>query len=115
MGNFKQVILVRTDLKMGKGKIATQAAHAAIGAFKLVDEEIVKKWEKEGGKKIVLKVKDEKELLQIYKKVKKERIPCFLVRDAGLTQLKAGTITALGIGPVEEERIDKITGRLKLL
>jgi PTH2 family peptidyl-tRNA hydrolase len=115
MGKFKQVILVRADLKMGKGKIATQAAHAAIGAFKLVDEEVVKEWEKEGGKKVVLRVKDEKELLQIYKKVKKEKIPCFLVKDAGLTQIKAGTITALGIGPAEGEKIDKITGKLKLL
>jgi PTH2 family peptidyl-tRNA hydrolase len=115
MEKFKQVILVRADLKMGKGKIATQAAHASIGAFKLVDEEVAKKWEKEGGKKVVLKVKDEKELLQIYKEVKKEKIPCFLVRDAGLTQIKAGTITALGIGPVERKKIDKITGRLKLL
>jgi PTH2 family peptidyl-tRNA hydrolase len=115
MGKFKQVILVRTDLKIEKGKIASQVAHAAIGAFKLVDEDVAKKWEKEGSKKVVLKVKDEKELLQIYRKVKKEKIPCFLVKDAGLTQLRAGTITALGIGPVEEERIDKITGKLKLL
>lgn len=115
MGKLKQVILVRTDLKMGKGKIATQVAHAAVGVLKFVDVEKIKKWEKEGSKKIVLKVKDEKELLEIYKKVKKEKIPCFLVKDAGLTQLKPGTITALGIGPVEEEKIDKISGNLKLL
>jgi PTH2 family peptidyl-tRNA hydrolase len=115
MEKFKQVILLRTDLKIGKGKIATQVAHASIGAFKLVDEEIAKSWEKEGSKKVVLKVKDDKELLEIYKKVKKEKIPFFLVKDAGLTQIKAGTITALGIGPVEEERVDKITGKLKLL
>jgi PTH2 family peptidyl-tRNA hydrolase len=115
MGKFKQVILVRADLKIGKGKIATQVAHAAVGALKLVDEEVAREWEKEGSKKVVLKVKDEKELLQIYKEVKKEKIPCLLVKDAGLTQVRAGTITALGIGPVEEKRIDKITGKLKLL
>ncbi|MEM5829335.1 MAG: peptidyl-tRNA hydrolase Pth2 [Candidatus Aenigmatarchaeota archaeon] len=115
MRKFKQVILVRTDLKMGKGKIATQVAHAAIGALKLVNEEIIKKWEREGSKKVVLKVKNGKELEEIWKKVKKERIPCFLVKDAGLTQVESGTITALGIGPVEEEKIDKITGKLKLL
>ncbi|MEM5870243.1 MAG: peptidyl-tRNA hydrolase Pth2 [Candidatus Aenigmatarchaeota archaeon] len=115
MEKFKQVIVVRTDLKMGKGKIATQVAHAAVGVLKLVNEETVKKWEREGSKKVVLKVGSEEELLQLYKKTKKEKIPCFLVKDAGLTQLKPGTITALGIGPVEEERIDKITGKLKLL
>ena len=114
MGKFKQVILVRTDLKMGKGKIATQVAHAAVGVLKLVDSNKIEKWEKEGSKKVVLKVKDGKELLQIYKKVKKEKIPCYLVKDSGLTQLKPGTITALGIGPVEEKKIDKITGKLKL-
>ncbi|MEM5836519.1 MAG: peptidyl-tRNA hydrolase Pth2 [Candidatus Aenigmatarchaeota archaeon] len=112
---LKQVILVRSDLKMGKGKIATQAAHAAVGVLKFVEKEKIEKWEKEGSKKVVLKVKDEKELLCFYRKIKKERIPCFLVKDAGLTQLKPGTITALGIGPVEEEKVDEITGKLKLL
>ncbi|MEM5766182.1 MAG: peptidyl-tRNA hydrolase Pth2 [Candidatus Aenigmatarchaeota archaeon] len=115
MGKLKQVILVRTDLKMGKGKIAAQCCHAAVGTLELVDREILKKWEKEGSKKIVLKVRNEKELLEIYKKTKKEKIPCFLVKDAGLTQLKSGTITALGIGPDKEEKIDKITGKFKLL
>jgi len=114
MVKFKQVILVRTNLKMGKGKIATQACHASVGAMRLADEKIVKKWER-FAKKVVLKVKDEKELIKIYKKVKKEGVPCFLVKDAGLTQLEPGTVTALGIGPIEEERIDMITGKLKLL
>lgn len=114
MEKFKQVILVRTDLKMGKGKIATQAAHASVGAMRLADEEIVRKWEK-FAKKVVLKVRGEKEILDFYKKVKKEKIPCFLVRDAGLTQLEPGTVTALGIGPVEEKKINRITGKLKLL
>ena len=64
---------------------------------------------------LILKVDDLKQLKEMEKEIKKERIPCFLVRDAGLTQLKPGTVTALGIGPVEEKRIDKITGKLKLL
>jgi len=114
MKKFKQVILVRTDLKMGKGKIATQACHASVGALRLADENIVEGWEK-FAKKVVLKVKDEKELMKFYKKAKEEKFPCFLVRDAGLTQLEPGTVTALGIGPVEEKKINKITGRLKLL
>lgn len=115
---YKQVIIVRKDLKLGVGKISSQVAHAAIGAMNETlkrTPDIVKKWEKEGGKKVVLKVKDLNELKSIYKKVKEAKLPCFLVRDAGLTQLKAGTITALGIGPIEERRVDKITGKLKLL
>ena len=100
---------------MGKGKLITHCIHAAIGAMGLVDEQTIKKWEEEGAKKVVLKMKDLKELSLLHKKIKDGKIPCFLVRDAGLTQLKAGTITALGIGPVEEKEIDKITGKLKLL
>ncbi|MBI4010161.1 MAG: aminoacyl-tRNA hydrolase [Candidatus Aenigmarchaeota archaeon] len=103
------------DIGMGKGKIIIHAIHAAIGAMRLIDDEIVKKWEDEGAKKVVLKVRDLKELLAVQKRVKEEKIPSYLVKDAGLTQLKAGTITALGIGPYEEKKIDKITGKLKLL
>ena len=112
---MKQVIVVRKDLRWGKGKLAAHVAHASFGAARMAKEEIVKKWEEEGAKKVVLKVGDLKELKEIYKKAKKAKLPCFLVRDAGLTQLKAGTITCLGIGPCEERKIDKITGKLKLL
>jgi len=114
MEKFKQVILVRNDLKMGEGKIATQACHASVGAMRLTSEETVKKWEK-FAKKIALKVGSEKELMEFYRKIKREKIPCFLVKDAGLTQLEPGTVTALGIGPVEEKKVDKITKELKLL
>jgi len=110
--------VIRKDLKLGAGKIASQVAHAAVGSMnKLlqINPEIVKKWEKEGSKKIVLKVRDASELRIIENMIKKDKLVSFLVRDAGLTQVKTSTITALGIGPVEEERIDKITGKLKLL
>lgn len=112
---FKQAILVRSDLKWGKGKLAAHVAHASVGSMRRSNEKIVEKWEKEGAKKIVLKVSDLKQLKDIYKKIEKEKIPHFLVRDAGLTQLKKGEITCLGIGPEKEKNIDKITGKLKLL
>jgi PTH2 family peptidyl-tRNA hydrolase len=112
---YKQVILFRRDLKIGKGKLAAHVAHACLGCLGSVDEKVLEKWKAGGAKKVVLKVKDEKELKEYYKKVKDEKIPHFLVRDAGLTQLKTGTMTCLGIGPVEEKKVDKITGKLKLL
>lgn len=112
---YKQVILVRKDLRWEKGKIAIHVAHAAVGVLKLADKKFLNMWEKEGSKKVVLKVDNLRQLKEMEEKIRKEKIPCFLVRDAGLTQLKPGTVTALGIGPVEEEKIDKITGKLKLL
>lgn len=114
MAGYKQVIILRKGIEVGKGKLISQAIHAAIGAMRLTDEKTIKKWEKEGSKKVVLKINDLKELLDMHKKVRNENIPCFLVKDAGLTQLKKGTVTALGIGPIEAKTIDKITGKLKL-
>ncbi len=112
---MKQVIVVRTDLKLGKGKLAAQVAHASIASFLKAGFFTKRKWLSEGMKKVVLKVGSEKELLKLYEKAKKKHLPCALIRDAGLTQLKPGTVTALGIGPAEEEKIDEITGKLKLL
>jgi PTH2 family peptidyl-tRNA hydrolase len=112
---MKQAILVRTDLKMGKGKIATQVAHASLEAYKKVNKNKIKKWEKEGCKKIVLKVGSLRELLKLKKEADKLKIPNALIRDAGLTQLKKGAITSLALGPDEDEKIDEITRDLKLL
>lgn len=112
---YKQVIIVRSDIKMSTGKKCVQSSHASLGAYKKADKKIIDKWQYEGQKKVVVKVNSEKELLEYFNKIKKEKIPCFLVEDAGLTELKPGTITALGIGPEEEEKLDKITGKLKLL
>lgn len=112
---YKQAIILRKDIDLGKGKLVSQALHAAIGAMRKVDNEVLAKWESEGSKKIVLKIKDIGEMKDIENKLKKAKMPYFLVKDAGRTQVKSGTITALGIGPVEENKIDKITGKLKLL
>ncbi len=112
---YKQIIIIRKDLKLSIGKLASQVAHASVSSMRKANEETVKKWEAEGSKKVVLKVKDLKELKDIEKKLKEKDMPYFLVTDAGLTQLKKGTPTALGIGPAEERKVDKITGKLKLL
>ncbi len=112
---YKQVIILRKDLDMGKGKLVTHGTHAAIGAMRKVDNQTIEKWESEGSKKVVLKVNNLKELKEIENKLKKVKIPYFLVKDAGSTQLKAGTVTALGMGPIKEKEIDRITGKLKLL
>ena len=112
---MKQVILIRTDLKMGKGKIATQCAHASIASFLKAEKGERERWIEEGMKKVVLKVSSEKELKEFVKLAKKEKIPSAIISDAGLTQIEPGTATALGICPADDKRIDKITGKLKLL
>jgi PTH2 family peptidyl-tRNA hydrolase len=112
---YKQVIVVRKDLKMGKGKIAAQVAHASVSSIKKADKDVVDDWESEGAKKVVLKVDGIKGLNELKKKAKVERVPYSVVRDAGLTQTKKGTVTCIGIGPERESKIDKITKTLKLL
>ena len=114
-GNVKQAILVRNDLNIGKGKIATQVAHASLEAYKRADKDAVRKWEEQGSKKIVLRVNSMDELLEFKRKAGQLKIPSALIKDAGLTQLKEGTITCLGLGPDDEAKIDKLIRDLKLL
>jgi PTH2 family peptidyl-tRNA hydrolase len=111
----KQVIAVRKDLKLDKGKLAVQVAHASLDSYKKADPDCREEWESEGSKKVVVETEGLKELLDLQKKARALGIPCSLIRDAGKTQLKPGTITCLGLGPDSEERIDKVTGRLKIL
>lgn len=111
---YKQVIIVRKDLNISCGKMCVQVAHASLEAALLSKKEILDKWLSEGAKKVILSVENEKELLNYYELAKKSNLVCVLIRDAGLTELPPNTITCIAIGPDEEEKIDKITGNLKL-
>lgn len=112
---LKQVILVRQDLKMSKGKIAAQASHASVDCLLKSHKDIVDKWHKQGMKKVVLKVKDLAELKKYMALADRAGLASSIVADAGHTEVPAGTITCLGIGPDNEEKIDKVTGDLKML
>ncbi|MGC8924328.1 MAG: peptidyl-tRNA hydrolase Pth2 [Candidatus Micrarchaeia archaeon] len=116
MEDVKQVIIVCSDVKMGKGKAVAQGAHAAVRAYDLALKkypEIVRLWRESGEKKIVVKA-TLKELLSIYKNAK-DQVSCALISDAGLTQLEPGTITALALGPARSSILDTYTAHLKLL
>jgi PTH2 family peptidyl-tRNA hydrolase len=120
LGGYKQVIIVRTDLKMGKGKLAVQVAHAAVlAAFKAYRTPRWRGWFEEwwatGQKKIVVKGGDSDNVLRLAGEAERLGLPVSIVRDAGLTQLPPGTLTAAAIGPGPSELIDKVTGGLKLL
>ena len=110
---MKQVILCRMDLEMKKGKLAAQVAHASLHAALKADKKKLDEWLNSGAMKIVVKVKDEKELLDFKKKAAK--LPNALILDAGKTVFKEPTHTCLAIGPDEDGKIDAITGKLKLL
>ena len=112
---YKQVILIRQDLKLPKGKMAAQAAHAAVEASFNSDKKKVAEWRAAGAKKVVLKVADEKELLKYLQMAKDAGLKTALITDAGKTVIAPGTKTCVGIGPDSEEKIDKITGKLKIV
>jgi PTH2 family peptidyl-tRNA hydrolase len=116
--DYKQVLVIRTDLKMSRGKIGVQAAHAAVSAAEEARRHHPswwRKWFNEGQKKVAVKVASKEELLAIREKAVKLGLPCIAIRDRGLTEIKPGTLTALGIGPGPNADVDKVTSDLPLL
>jgi len=115
---YKQVIAVRTDLKMSKGKTAVQVAHGSISAYLKTRKRYpdwADKWISEGQKKVTVKVTSEEEIHELAEKARRLDIPFAIINDAGLTQLPPGTTTAIGIGPSLEQNIDKVSKELPLL
>lgn len=117
MGDIKQVIVVRVDLDMGKGKIAAQVGHACVLGAENVRRSHPEWYEQwwAGQEKIVLKVSALKELDNVKRHAIDLNLPWSEVSDAGHTQLAPGTTTCISIGPAPENLIDKITRDLKLL
>ncbi|MDD4878018.1 MAG: peptidyl-tRNA hydrolase Pth2 [Candidatus Nanoarchaeia archaeon] len=112
---MKQAILIREDLKMDKGKMSVQAAHASVEAVLKSDRKIVSKWRSEGMTKIALKVSGLKELFKYKQMAEDSGMTTALITDAGRTFFNEPTTTCLGIGPDEDEKIDEVIGKLKLM
>ncbi|MFH1064836.1 MAG: peptidyl-tRNA hydrolase Pth2 [Candidatus Woesearchaeota archaeon] len=113
--DMKLVILVRQDLKLPKGKLAAQVAHAAVEATLKSSSSKIDEWRSQGQKKIVLKVPDEKTMLSYVNQAKTEKLVAAVITDAGKTCIAPGTKTCVGIGPDNEDAIDKVTGKLPML
>lgn len=114
---YKQVIVVRADLGMSPGKLATQVAHGAVIAFERARKEHsewAEAWLREGQKKAVVKVPGDGELREFRKRAEELGLPSELIQDAGLTELPPGTTTVLSVGPAPAELVDKVTGGLSL-
>ena len=112
---YKQCIVIRADLKLTKGKVAVQAAHASILSYERASTRDRERWKEQGQKKVVLKVYSLEELNKLRDAAEGLGLPCAIVEDAGLTEVPPGTVTALGIGPASAKEIDKVTEHLKLL
>jgi PTH2 family peptidyl-tRNA hydrolase len=137
---MKQVIVLRTDLNMRKGKMCAQAAHAAMkvildrmtfqeyakestvweGCYvmhmTLFESEPIMRWLKGAFTKVVVSVDSEEELLELKQKAQSAGILNALIEDAGKTEFHGErTNTALAIGPEWASELEPITGHLKLL
>lgn len=115
---YKMLLCVNNELKMTKGKIAAQCGHATLGAYKLASRYCpitLNTWEYTGQAKIAVRVDTEAELFDLMFKARDAGFPCYLVEDAGRTQIAAGSKTVLSIGPAPVELLDSITSHLKLL
>ena len=114
----KMVLVVNTELGMGKGKVAAQCGHAAVACFKaaLVEEpQLVATWERSGQTKVVVRGGGEESLLAVSKAGRQAGMLVAEVRDAGRSQVEAGSLTVIGLGPANNLLIDKVAGKLKLL
>lgn len=125
----KQVIVMRTDLNMRKGKMVAQGAHASMAAvlptlqrfsvekyFELLPEQPLTQWLEGQFTKVCLQIDSEAELLALYEKANAKSMHCALITDSGKTEFNGvPTNTCIAIGPDFAEAIDEITGHLKLL
>jgi PTH2 family peptidyl-tRNA hydrolase len=111
---MKQAIVARTDIGMGRGKLAAQVAHASLSAYEDADSRTRTEWKGSGQKKVVLKGDSERTLFSLADRAEREGLPNAIIRDAGHTQLDPGTVTALAVGPGPDESIDRVTGDLSL-
>ncbi|KAK7424292.1 hypothetical protein QQX98_000560 [Neonectria punicea] len=119
----KLVLVVRTDLGMTKGKIAAQCSHATLACYKKLiraaegsaERKLLARWEKSGQAKIAVQVKTQEEILELCRKARGLGIAAEVIQDAGRTQIEAGSMTVLGVGPAPRSVVDQVTGGLKLL
>jgi len=116
---IKQIIIIRKDLKMRRGKEIAQGAHAS-QAFLYEyyrtgrQDKLTDWWMEQGQTKICLRVESEKELLEVYQAALDAGLKSHIITDAGRTDAGSGkgnpTKTCIAIGPNYADEIDEITG-----
>ena len=120
----KMVLVARTDLGMGKGKIAAQCSHATLANYIALQEAsssaatthpIVARWQRHGQPKIVTQVSSLDALEELQARAMSLGLAASVIHDAGRTQIAAGSATVLAVGPGPKSVVDQISGGLKLL
>lgn len=112
------VFVTRKDLKLSRGKLAAQCGHAAADCVLKAEREIPKTLDHymtRGARKIVCQVPDEDALRRLFGEAQAAGLIATLIKDAGHTEIPAGTVTVVGIGPGGREDIDALTGSLPLV
>lgn len=112
---MKQVIVVNESLKLPRGKLAAQVAHASVAGLLTASPEAQQAWLASGMPKVVLAASSEEEVMDLYDKAVSAGLPAQTIKDAGRTVLEAGTLTCVGIGPAPIIDIDAVTKHLKLV
>ncbi len=117
-GQFKMVLVLRGELRLTAGKMAVQAAHAAVLLVRRAEDRSTRElagWLAEGQKKIALRLETLEEMEQLERRAARAGVPTVWVEDAGFTEVPPGTRTCLGLGPSPTHKIDPLTGALALL
>lgn len=119
--SYKMIFVVNMALDMKRGKQCAQVAHAALALYLQVqgssnqdDQQKMNVWLASGSKKIVVRGDDLHQLQSLQARAIEKRLPCYLVADAGCTQIAPGSKTVLAIFG-EEGQLNEITGSLRLL
>ncbi len=112
---MKQVIVVNESLRLPRGKLSAQVAHAAVGALMAADKTAQRQWLTSGMPKVVLRCDSDEQLRELERSAKEAGLPVVAIRDAGHTVVSPGTFTCIGIGPAEVRDIDAVTGQLPLV
>lgn len=131
----KQVIVVRKDLKMSKGKMAAQVSHASLAALfmamgigkfatkpegdewkvQIKQDSPLDYWLNKSFTKVVLEIPDEQAMAILQSQlIMQDEVPYSIIVDEGRTEFDGETLTCIGIGPYWSETINEFTGNLKL-
>lgn len=116
--DYKMVIVTRKDLKLSKGKLAAQVAHAAVVCAletKKHHKKWFTKWMRDGAKKAVVRTECADDFITLKRRADDLNLINTIISDAGHTEIPTGTKTVLGVGPGPNNLIDQVTGSLSLV